>query len=110
MAGRRRKKAPLDLGQIFDQWDGFRIGADGLLYNPMWRRGFTPGELKAQFYRLQTLSRLELLTKQLERDLARAQAAQEAAEARAFFYRSQLSLESRMGLMLQAVTTQEAQS
>jgi hypothetical protein len=105
MAKSRKKTTDLDLGQVCKEWEGFRICPEGMLHNPMWRRGFTPGELKAQFWQLQQLGLALHEMERLRAELGRAINAQHAAEARSYFYKSQLVLESRLGLMLQAATT-----
>lgn len=94
----------LSLGELLgSEWDGFSLAADGLQH-PYWRRPFSCGDLKAMFYRSQQVAILE-------RELARAkaEAEQRAAEAeaareRADWYRHQLTLESRFGLMLARMT------
>lgn len=92
--------ASLDLGDLLGSaWSDFRIDRDGL-HNPMWRRPFAPGELKAQFWQLQQLAHFQHLADQAKRDADRAEARAEAAEKRAHYYRSQLSLEARSGAML----------
>ena len=95
----------LDLGELIgSEWDGFHLSAAGL-HHPAWRRPFECGDLKAMFWRSQQVALLERDLAQARRDLERAQAAQEAAEARADYYRRQLRLESRMGMMLSAFST-----
>lgn len=107
MAPRKKlviESGSFDLAQLNPAWADFSIGADGLFYNPQWRRGFAPGELKAQFWQLQELSHTRHRLDQLRKELQRAEDHIQSAEARAYFYRSQLTLESRAGLMLQALT------
>jgi hypothetical protein len=90
----------LDLGTALgEDWENFRI-AGGLFYHPSWRRGFTAGELRAMFYQVQVANELTRQTKQLKADAERQQIALDAAEQRAGYYRQQLILESRYGLML----------
>jgi hypothetical protein len=67
---------------------------------PLWRRGFTPHELGAMFFTCQQVRSLEHEKRQLVTDLERADRERSHAERQAAFYRSQLSLESRLGLML----------
>lgn len=102
-----RKTSPrrrFDLGADFPEWEGF-IFHEGTLHHPYWRRGFTAGELRAMFYRTQQVTILEHEISRLRLDLARAQEAQEAAEHRAHYYRQQLRLESRLGMMLASFST-----
>lgn len=92
-----------DLAELWPDWAGFQIGRDGLMYLPGFKYGFRPVEL-GQWYRLiHERHSLEHRLRIAERDLAAAQAAQEAAEARAEWYRQQLRLEARHGLMLARV-------
>lgn len=85
-------------------WDGYRFGSDGLLYVPGWRGGFDPHAIKAMFFGNQlvrhhqaTIRALEKRIGDLERDLIEAQ---EAAAK----YRSLVSHEARLGLMLERIT------
>lgn len=57
-------------------WEGFRLARDGKFYHPFWARGFTPWQLKAQFFTVQDAW-------QLRRDLeqARAELIQEKQKA-----------------------------
>lgn len=79
---------------------GARWGADGLLYLPDWRRGFTVHELRAMFFESQQVRRLNADLRQRERDIAAMQAQIDALARRAAFYRAQVVLEARLGLLL----------
>ena len=79
---------------------GWAFGRDGLLWLAEWRRGLDPHELRATWYQVQRVAALEAEGRQLRRDLAAAREAQEAAEARAWWYRGQVVLEARLGLAL----------
>lgn len=95
----------LDLGELLgSEWDGFRLTAAGL-HHPYWRRPFDAGDFKAMFYRSQQVAILERDARQARADLERAETALEAADVRADYYRQQLRLESRMGMMLAAFST-----
>lgn len=95
----------LDLGELLgSEWEGFRLTAAGL-HHPYWRRPFDHGDFKSMFYRSQQVTILEHELQRARADLDRAESAQEAADARANFYRQQLRLESRMGMMLAAFST-----
>lgn len=99
-----RNHEVLDLGAILGpEWDGFSLSADGLQH-PYWRRAFTAGDFKAMFYRSQQVGILERELSRARADLDQARAAQDAAECRADFYRRQLRLESRFGMMLSSFT------
>lgn len=97
------RHAIIDLADLLGtEWEGFSLNADGLQH-PYWRRPFSCGDFKAMFYRSQQVAILE-------RELARAKAEAEhraaeaeAARERADWYRHQLTLESRFGLMLAAI-------
>ncbi|HJV24554.1 MAG TPA: hypothetical protein VJ673_02660 [Aromatoleum sp.] len=96
----------LDLGELLgSEWEGFRLSVDGL-HHPYWRRPFECGELKAMFWRSQQVTALELDLTRAKQDAERATAAQDAAEERAAWYRQQLRLESRMGMMLASFSTE----
>lgn len=95
----RLRSRRFDLGEHFPEWEGFFFD-NGHLHHPYWRRPFDAGDLKAMFYRCQQVTILEHELRRARAELERAQAAQEAAEARAEWYRHQLVLESRLGAML----------
>lgn len=86
------------------EWEGFSLSAAGLQH-PYWRRAFTAGDFKAMFYQIQQVRILELDLSRARAALETARAAQDAAEDRADFYRRQLRLESRFGMMLSSFTT-----
>lgn len=98
------RHAIIDLAeQLGSEWEGFSLSVDGLQH-PYWRRPFSCGDLKAMFYRSQQVAILERELSQAKQAAERASAAQDAAEARADWYRHQLTLESRCGLMLARLT------
>lgn len=84
---------------------GARFGRDGLLYLPEWRRGFDVNELRSMFWRCQQVRTLERENAQLASEREQLAQACDAAEARAQWYRRQLSLESRLGLCLARITS-----
>ncbi len=81
-------------------WTGWRIGRDGLLHSPRWRRGFSRVELEE----LPTLhgnrAGFDVERRQLQADNARLHQALQDEKKRAAFYRAQLVSESRIGLAL----------
>jgi hypothetical protein len=79
---------------------GARFGADGLLYLPEWRRGFSVHELRALFFECQSVRTLRVEVKNLKSSTEQLTAQLDAAEARAAFYRQNLVLESRLGMCL----------
>lgn len=98
------RHATIDLAELLGtEWEGFSLSADGLQH-PYWRRPFSCGDLKAMFYRSQQVAILEREVSRARTEQERASAAQDAAEARAEWYKHQLTLESRLGLMLARVS------
>lgn len=94
-------KKRIDLAEILGrEWADIYIGADGLLYLPGWRRGFEAGDLKAIFYDVQELYRLKHEVARLRRELDRLQDALDQAEKSVWWYRRQVLLESKLGMML----------
>lgn len=85
------------------EWDGWRFGSDGLLYHPFWRRGFSGRELAGMWWGIQQKTTLEIKVKELERKIRRLESDLDQAESRAFFYRSQVRLESSMGMALMRI-------
>ena len=81
-------------------WDG-HIFRNGLLYIPEWRRGLTPGEIRSLFWQIQLVSSLKIEIKQLKEELERRNNEIDTLEVKADFYRRQLVLESRFGMILQ---------
>lgn len=102
---RKKRPAAFHLGEHFPEWDGFIFTATGELQHPYWRRAFSAGDLKAMFYHAQQVTILEHENARLRAEIERAQAEQDAAQARAAWYRSQLVLESTHGAMLARITS-----
>ena len=84
---------------------GARFGADGLLYIPEWRRGFTADELRATFWRVQQVATLERELRTKTRECEQLTAELERAERRTAFYRNNLVLESRLGMCLARIAS-----
>lgn len=98
------RKKRIDLAQtIGPEWAEVFFGADGLLYLPGWRRGFTASELRQQFLLTQERFFWMHEAQRLGKELERRDAEIEEVEKRATFYRSQLRLESTLGMMLARV-------
>lgn len=74
---------------------------NSLLYIPEWRRGLTPHEIRALFWRGQQVSSLENEIELLKRELERRNIELDLLEIKANFYRRQLVLESKFGMILQ---------
>jgi hypothetical protein len=81
-------------------WENFSFGRDGLFYMDGWRRGFTPSEIRAQFFQVQQIGCLKAAVQQARKEMEIAIQDAQEADRRAGWYRSQLVLESRMGLSL----------
>jgi len=79
---------------------GARFGTDDKLYLAEWRRGFTVHELRALFFDCQAARALRVEVKILTSTIERQAAELERAERRAWWYRRQLVIESRLGLAL----------
>jgi len=81
-------------------WEGHYF-RNSLLYIPEWRRGLAPDEIRALFWRGQQVSSLENEIGLLKRELARRNEEIDILEVKAAFYKRQLVLESRFGMILQ---------
>jgi hypothetical protein len=82
---------------------GARWGNDGLLYLAEWRRGFTVHELRALFFECQAARSLEREVKILTSTVESLTAERDQAIERAWWYRNQLVLESKLGAMLERI-------
>ena len=87
-------------GLLGKDWEGFYF-KDALFYVPEWRRGFTPHEIRSMFWKCQLVSSLEREIRLLKQEIAEQTAEIEELEDKVNFYRQQVILESRFGLMLQ---------
>lgn len=79
---------------------GASFGRDGLLYLAEWRRGFTPGELRALFFDCQQVSTLRR-----ERDAATARICKlegeiDRLERSVWWLRRQIHAEARLGALI----------
>lgn len=102
-AGTLAQHESLDLSPLLgSDADGFSIGPRGLQL-PGWRGPIPLAELRALFWQGQQVRILQRDLARALADLEQARAALDAAQARAAWYRSQLRLESRAGLMLSAL-------
>lgn len=81
-------------------WNG-HIFKNNLLFIPEWRRGLTPDEIRALFWQGQLVSSLKTEIELLKQELERRNQEIDNLEVKADFYRRQLVLESRFGLILQ---------
>jgi len=83
-----------------NSWNGFYF-RDGLLYVPEWRNGFSAGDIRALFFRCQMVTYLESEIRLLKAELLRRNEEIDTLEIKADFYRRQVQLESRLGMMLE---------
>ncbi len=70
------------------------------LFLPGWRSGLTPLELRQQFLLTQERFYWKRQAEQLQRELERLQDALDQAEKSVWWYRRQVLLESKLGMML----------
>lgn len=70
------------------------------LFVPGWKPGFEPEALRALFWQVQDNARMGYELCRLQAELARREAEYAELEARCAFYRRQVGLEARLGLML----------
>lgn len=80
-------------------WNGFYF-RNGLLYVPEWRNGFSATEIRALFFRCQLVAYLENEIRLIKAELERRNQEIDELEIKADFYRRQVQLESRLGMML----------
>ena len=83
-----------------DEWKGYRFKGN-LFYVPEWKNGFPPHEIRALFWKCQQVWSLEREIELLKRELERRNEDINNLEVKADFYRRQLVLESRFGMILQ---------
>ncbi len=90
-----------DVSALLGQsWEGFYF-RDGLLFIGEWRRGLEPTEIRTLFWQVQQVAGLQREIRQLKQELERRSAEIDALEVKADFYRRQVALESRFGMMLE---------
>ena len=83
-----------------DDWKRYRFSGN-LFYVPEWRNGFPPHEIRALFWKCQQIRSLQREIELLKRELERRNEDVNSLEVKVDFYRRQLVLESRFGLILQ---------
>lgn len=83
-----------------DEWKGYRF-VGNLFYVPEWRNGFAPHEIRAFFWNTQQIAMLKNENALLKQELERRNSEIDNLEIKADFYRRQLVLESRFGLILE---------
>lgn len=87
-------------GVVGKDWEGWRVGSDGLLYHPFWRRGFNGHELAGMWFEAQRVFSLTRDVRQLEKDCEALRVDAVKAEELAGYYKRQVRLEAQMGLAL----------
>jgi DNA-binding XRE family transcriptional regulator len=63
-----------ELGALHTAWGGWRLAPDGRLYPPGYRYGFVPGDILAEYFRIQLTAELQRQVRKLRaqnRKLAR---------------------------------------
>ena len=83
-----------------DEWKGYRFKGN-LFYVPEWKNGFPPHEIRASFWKCQQVWSLEREIELLKRELERRNKEFDSLEVKTAFYRRQLVLESKFGMILQ---------
>lgn len=83
-----------------DEWKGYRF-VGNLFYVPEWRNGFPPHEIRAMFWKVQQLCSLQREIELLKQELERRNEDIDTLEVRVSFYKRQLVLESRFGMILE---------
>ena len=74
-----------------------------MFYVPEWKRGFPPHGIRALFYKCQLVWSLESEIELLKRELERRNEELDSLEVKAAFYRRQLVLERRFGMILEKI-------
>jgi len=87
-------------GLLGKEWEGYYF-KDELFYVPEWRRGFTPHEIRSLFWKCQQIRNLNNEINLLKQELERRNEEYNLLEIKSDFYKRQVILESRFGLMLQ---------
>jgi hypothetical protein len=83
-----------------DEWKGYRF-VGNLFYVPEWRNGFAPHEIRAVFWNTQQITCLKNEIALLKQELERRNGQIDSLETKADFYRRQLVLESKFGMILE---------
>lgn len=83
-----------------DEWKGYRF-VGNLFYVPEWRNGFAPHEIRAFFWNTQQIASLKNEIALLKKELEQRNNDIDNLEIKADFYRRQLILESKFGMILQ---------
>jgi len=83
-----------------DEWKGYRFKGN-LFFVPEWKNGFPPHEIRALFWKCQQVWSLEREIELLKRELERRNKEFDNLEVKTAFYRRQLVLESKFGMILQ---------
>jgi Phage protein len=86
-------------GLLGKDWEGYYF-KDELFYVPEWRRGFTPHEIRALFWKCQQIRSLNNEINLLKQELERRNEEYNLLEIKSDFYKRQVILESQFGMIL----------
>jgi hypothetical protein len=87
-------------GLLGKDWEGYYF-KNAWFYVAEWRRGFTPHEIRALFWKCQKIRNLNNEINLLKQELERRNEEINTLEIKADFYRRQVVLESRLRLILE---------
>lgn len=82
-----------------DDWKN-HIFMNNQLFIPEWRRGLTAQDIRSMYWEIQLVASLKREIKLLKSEIERRKHDIDQLEIKAEFYRRQLVLESRLGMML----------
>lgn len=85
-----------------DDWKNHTF-RNNLLFIPEWRRGLTAQEIRAMYWEIQLVASLKREIRLLKSEIERRNNDIDQLEIKVQFYRRQLVLESRLGMMLQKI-------
>lgn len=87
-------------GVIGKEWENWKIGTDGLLYHPQWRRGFNGRELAGMWYDIQIKNTLAREVGQLKETIEKMSEKLDEQEKLIYFYKSQVQAEAKLGMCM----------
>lgn len=82
------------------EWEG-HFFRDNLLYIPEWKRGLSPYEIRSLFWECQLNRCLKSENKFLKQEIERRNEEIDKLQVKAAFYKKQLVLESKFGLIIE---------
>lgn len=93
-----------DLSALGEEWAGFTLAADGKMYIPWFRGGFTPSQIRSMFFQVQQVRALEAQIREVKRRETALEGDLAESMRHCANYRRLVHLEARLGLMLERVT------